>query len=60
MRQLDVHPELRDYLLTLLAPSERARWHGAAATFYEQERDWSRAVTHYQASGATLWRRQRC
>jgi tetratricopeptide (TPR) repeat protein len=54
MRQLDVHPELRHYLLTLLTPDERLRWYRAIAAFYEQQCDWSRAVPHYQLAGLPL------
>lgn len=54
VRQIRVHPETRDYLLTLLAPDERLRLHAAIAACYEQQRDWSRAVAHYQLAGQPL------
>jgi hypothetical protein len=42
------HPELRPYLLTLLAPTERHIWHSAAAEHYQDHGDYLEAALHFR------------
>ena len=43
-----LHPEMSQYLLTLLSPQEREEWHRAAGIYYEeQQQDYLEAAHHF-------------
>ncbi|MGB0388942.1 MAG: DeoR family transcriptional regulator [Ardenticatenaceae bacterium] len=49
--KVELHPEIRAYLLTLLSPEERERWHHVAGEYYLTQQDYLEAACHFRRMG---------
>ena len=49
--KLKMDPEIRAYLVTLLSPDERSRWHRVAGESYQKQDDYLEAAYHFRRMG---------
>lgn len=52
LTQLELHPQVRPHLLTLLSLDERQRWHSAAANRYQMQENYLEASSHQRQLGS--------